>query len=122
MTTPATWKIDLENFAGPMDLLLYLIRKEEVDIHDIPIERILDQYMAYLEAIQAVNLDDAGEFLVMASTLMVIKSKMLLPVEEVDLDEELDPATSWCSSCSNTSASRAAPRPSRPAARSRRGA
>lgn len=91
MTTPATWKIDLENFAGPMDLLLYLIRKEEVDIHDIPIERILGQYMQYLEAIKAVNLDDAGEFLVMASTLMVIKSKMLLPVEEVDLDEELDP-------------------------------
>lgn len=87
----AEYKIDLHNFAGPMDLLLYLIRKEEVDIYDIPISRILDQYMQYLELIKAVNLDEAGEFLVMASTLMVIKSKMLLPVEEVDLAEELDP-------------------------------
>ncbi|MCB9833496.1 MAG: segregation/condensation protein A [Planctomycetes bacterium] len=85
------YKIDLHNFAGPMDLLLYLIRKEEVDIYDIPIGRILDQYLAYLELIKAVDLDEAGDFLVMASTLMVIKSKMLLPVEEVDLAEELDP-------------------------------
>ncbi len=85
------YKIDLHNFAGPMDLLLFLIRKEEVDVYDIPIGRILDQYLAYLELIKAVDLDEAGDFLVMASTLMVIKSKMLLPVEEVDLAEELDP-------------------------------
>ncbi|MFT7618850.1 MAG: segregation and condensation protein A [Planctomycetota bacterium] len=88
---PADYKIDLHNFAGPMDLLIYLIRKEEVDVYDIPISRILGQYLAYLELMKTVNLDDAGEFLVMASTLMVIKSKMLLPVEEVDLAEELDP-------------------------------
>ncbi len=88
---PAEYKIDLHNFAGPMDLLLYLIRKEEVDVYDIPISRILDQYLGYLELMKEINLDDAGEFLVMASTLMVIKSKMLLPVEEVDLAEELDP-------------------------------
>lgn len=85
------YKIDLENFSGPLDLLLYLIRKEEVDIYDIPIGRVLGQYMSYLELIKAIDLDEAGEFLVMASTLMVIKSKLLLPVEEVDLAEELDP-------------------------------
>ena len=91
MTVPTEYKVALENFAGPMDLLLYLIRKEEIDIYDIPIGRILDQYLEYLEVMRAIDLDDAGDFLVMASTLMVIKSKMLLPVEEVDLAEELDP-------------------------------
>ena len=88
---PAEYKIDLHNFAGPMDLLLYLIRKEEMDIHDIPISRILDQYLQYIDLLKVIDLDEAGEFMVMASTLMVIKSKMLLPVEEVDLAEELDP-------------------------------
>ena len=93
MTQPAgtRYKVTLENFAGPLDLLLYLIRKEEVDIHDIPIQRILDQYLEYLEVMKAIDLEDAGDFMVMASTLMVIKSKMLLPIEEVDLTEELDP-------------------------------
>ena len=85
------YKIDLHSFAGPLDLLLYLIRKEEVDVYDIPIAKILEQYMGYLELLKSVDLDEAGEFLVMASTLMAIKSKMLLPVEEVDLAEELDP-------------------------------
>ncbi|MAG57131.1 MAG: hypothetical protein CMJ83_12630 [Planctomycetes bacterium] len=85
------YRVDLENFAGPLDLLLHLIRKEELDIHDIPISRILSQYMSYLEVIQELDLDEAGEFLVMAATLMVIKSRMLLPAEEVDLDEEIDP-------------------------------
>ena len=85
------YKVSLENFAGPMDLLLHLIRKEEVEITDIPISRILDQYMAFMNMIDIVDLDEAGDFLVMASTLMVIKSKTLLPVEEVDLEEELDP-------------------------------
>lgn len=85
------YKVSLEHFSGPLDLLLFLIRKEEVDIYDIPISRLLDQYLSYLEMIETVHLDDAGDFAVMASTLMVIKSKMLLPVEEVDLEEELDP-------------------------------
>lgn len=85
------YRVALDNFAGPVDLLLYLIRKEEMDIRDIEISRILQQYLAYIEAIKSINLDDAGEFVVMASTLMVIKSKMLLPTEEVDLAEELDP-------------------------------
>ncbi len=93
MTTASekTYKVELDSFAGPLDLLLYLIRKEEVDIYDIPIDRILEQYMAFLEMIQQIDLDEAGDFLVMASTLMVIKSRMLLPIEEVDLSEELDP-------------------------------
>ncbi len=89
--TANEYRIDLENFAGPMDLLLHLIRKEEVDVQDIPIGRILDQYMEYLEVLKTVNLDEAGDFCVMATTLMVIKSKLLLPVDVVDLAEELDP-------------------------------
>ena len=89
--TANEYRIDLDNFAGPMDLLLHLIRKEEVDVQDIPISRILDQYMEYVEVLKTVNLDEAGDFLVMATTLMVIKSKLLLPVDVVDLAEELDP-------------------------------
>ena len=79
--TANEYRIDLDNFAGPMDLLLHLIRKEEVDVQDIPIGAILDQYMEYVEVLKTVNLDEAGDFLVMATTLMVIKSKLLLPVE-----------------------------------------
>ena len=90
------YKVDLEVFEGPLDLLLYLIRREEVDIYDIPIERITTQYMAYLEVMRMLDLNIAGEFLVMAATLMMIKSRMLLPVEsraaEDDSDEEwVDP-------------------------------
>jgi segregation and condensation protein A len=85
------YKVNLDNFAGPMDLLLHLIRKEEIDVHDIPIARVLDQYLEFLKVIQELDLDDAGEFLVMAATLMVVKSKMLLPAERVDLTQEIDP-------------------------------
>ena len=85
------YKVKLDNFAGPLDLLLHLIRKEEMDIHDIPIAKILDQYLAHLKVIQDLDLDDAGEFLVMAATLMVVKSKLLLPQEQVDLEREIDP-------------------------------
>jgi segregation and condensation protein A len=67
------YKVNLDNFAGPMDLLLHLIRKEEIDVHDIPIARVLDQYLEFLKVIQELDLDDAGEFLVMAATLMVVK-------------------------------------------------
>lgn len=91
MSTERDYRVALEHFGGPLDLLLHLVRREEVDIHDIPIARILDQYMKHLEAIQALDLDEAGDFLVMAATLMVIKSRMLLPVEDVDLAEEIDP-------------------------------
>ena len=82
------YKVKLEVFEGPLDLLLYLIKKEEVDIYDIPIERITNQYMEYLTLMQMLNLEGAGEFLVMAATLMYIKSRMLLPVDQQVADSE----------------------------------
>lgn len=88
------YNVQIEAFEGPLDLLLHLIRKNEVDIYDIPIAAITRQYLEYLELMKELNLDVAGEFLVMASTLIQIKSKLLLPVQ-VDEDrgeeEEEDP-------------------------------
>ena len=84
------YKVDLEVFEGPLDLLLYLIRREEVDIYDIPIVRITAQYMDYLDVMRMLDLNIAGEFLVMAATLMMIKSRMLLPVEARATDEPSD--------------------------------
>ncbi len=84
------YKVDLEVFEGPLDLLLYLIRREEVDIYDIPIEKITAQYMDYLDVMRMLDLNIAGEFLVMAATLMMIKSRMLLPVESRATEEESD--------------------------------
>ncbi|MFH0839121.1 MAG: segregation/condensation protein A [Candidatus Omnitrophota bacterium] len=88
-----TYKVKLDIFEGPLDLLLYLIKKEEIDIYDIPIAKITDQYLEYLELMQLLDLNIAGEFLVMAATLMHIKSRMLLPPEELtpEEQEELDP-------------------------------
>lgn len=71
--------VHLDNFSGPLDLLLYLIRKEEVSIYDIPIARITEQYLAYIQDLSAVDLDRAADFLVMAATLLDIKARMLLP-------------------------------------------
>lgn len=88
------YKVTLEVFEGPLDLLLYLIKKDEVDIYDIPINRITTQYMEYLEAMKILHLEIAGDFIVMAATLMVIKSRMLLPDDErppVEEDDEDDP-------------------------------
>jgi segregation and condensation protein A len=86
------YKVDLETFSGPLDLLLYLIRQNEVEIADIPIAQITDQYLAHIEVLQAVNVNLAGEFLVMAATLMELKSRMLLPKhDEEEGDEEEDP-------------------------------
>lgn len=87
------YKITLDIFEGPLDLLLYLIKKNEVDIYDIPIAVITDQYLEYLDLMKALNLDVAGEFLVMASTLTAIKSRMLLPPseDEEEGDEGIDP-------------------------------
>ena len=84
------YRVKLEVFEGPLDLLLYLIKKEEVDIYDIPIERITNQYMDYLSLMQMLNLEVAGEFLVMAATLMHIKSCMLLPADEQAIDPEAE--------------------------------
>ncbi|MEN6578713.1 MAG: segregation/condensation protein A [Phycisphaerales bacterium] len=78
----ADYRVNLDIFAGPLDLLLYLVRKEEVDIYDIPIAKITDQYLQYVELIKQFDIDLAGDFLVMAATLMEIKSAMLLPREE----------------------------------------
>ncbi|MDA8122207.1 MAG: segregation/condensation protein A [Deltaproteobacteria bacterium] len=83
--------VKLEAFEGPLDLLLHLIREEKLDIHDIPISRITEQYLAYIDAMKALNLDLAGEFLVMAATLLYIKSKSLLPRTDEELDPEEDP-------------------------------
>jgi segregation and condensation protein A len=84
------YEVKLEIFEGPLDLLLHLIRKNEVDIFDIPVATITDQYLAYLDTMKALNISLAGDFLVMASTLVHIKSRMLLPASEED-DEEEDP-------------------------------
>ncbi len=83
------YKVKLENvFEGPMDLLFHLIKKNEVDIYDIPIGLITDQYLEYIEWLQAMNIDMAGDFLVMAATLTQIKSRMLLPITTADEEEE----------------------------------
>jgi segregation and condensation protein A len=88
--TEQNYKVQLPVFEGPLDLLLYLIKKEEVDIYDIPIERITTQYMEYLSVMRLLNLDIAGEFIVMAATLMYIKSRMLLPADQQVKDSEED--------------------------------
>ena len=82
------YKVLLEVFEGPLDLLLYLIKKDEVDIYDIPIGRITDQYMEYLGLMKVLDLNIAGDFIVMSATLMLIKSRMLLPVEDRKDDQE----------------------------------
>ncbi len=82
----------LEGFEGPLDLLLHLIQKNELDIFNIPIALITEQYLEYLQLIKVLNLDVAGEYLLMASTLLHIKSKMLLPISsEEEEEEEEDP-------------------------------
>lgn len=88
-----TTQVQLEIFEGPLDLLLHLIKKNEVSITDIPIATITEQYLATLELMETLNLDVAGEFLVMASTLVHIKSRMLLPAgaDEPDEEEGTDP-------------------------------
>ena len=82
------YKVTLDVFEGPLDLLLYLIRREELDIYDIPIEHVTAEDMKFIKEARELNLDIAGEFVVMAATLMVIKSRMLLPVDRRTANED----------------------------------
>ncbi|MDF1544227.1 MAG: segregation/condensation protein A [bacterium] len=84
------YKVDLGVFHGPLDLLLYLLKKEEVDIYEIPVAKITQQYLQYLELMTTLNLEIAGEYILMAATLIRVKSRMLLPRDESD-PEEVDP-------------------------------
>jgi segregation and condensation protein A len=84
------YKVKLEIFEGPLDLLLYLVKKDEVDIYDISIERIAQQYLEYIEVFKMLDLELAGEFLVMASNLLYLKSRSLLPVDQQPPEEEAE--------------------------------
>jgi segregation and condensation protein A len=84
------YKVKLEIFEGPLDLLLYLVKKEEVDIYDISLERITQQYLEFMEAFKALDLELAGEFLVMASNLLYLKSRSLLPVDQQPPEAEAE--------------------------------
>ena len=87
--TEKPYQVQLEEiFEGPMDLMIHLIRKNDLDIYDIPIALITDQYLQYLELMQAMNIDYAGDFLLMASTLTQIKSRMLLPTHDGEEEDE----------------------------------
>src|SRR6476659_9795134 len=84
------YKVKLEVFEGPLDLLLYLIKKDEVDIYGVSIERITSQYLEYLETFRMLDLEIAGEFVVMAANLIYMKSRSLLPVHQQPPDEEAE--------------------------------
>ena len=81
------YRVDLEVFSGPLDLLLHLIRKEEVEICDIPLARITNQYLRYIDLMKTLNLEVAGDFILMAATLIRIKARLLLPRSDEDGDE-----------------------------------
>lgn len=85
------YKVTINDFEGPMDLLLHLIKKEDVDIRDISIEEITKQYLDFINQMEEMNLNVASEYLIMAAELLEIKSSILLPRKEVDLEEEEDP-------------------------------
>ena len=85
------YKVKLNTFEGPLDLLLFFIKRDELDIYDIPISRITKEFVSYLSLIEKLDLEIAGDFLLMASTLMLIKVRMLLPKEVDEKGEEIDP-------------------------------
>jgi len=87
----APYRVRLELFEGPLDLLLHLIKRNEVDVRELPVAQITEQYLGYLDLMRDLNLDIAGEYLVMAATLTLIKSRMLLPSPEPEEGEEADP-------------------------------
>ena len=85
------YKIRLAQFEGPLDLLLFFIKRDELDIYDIPISKITKDFMEYLQLLEQLDLETAGDFILMAATLMQIKVKMLLPKEVDEKGEEIDP-------------------------------
>lgn len=85
------YKIKIENFEGPLDLLCHLVEKNKMNIYEISIADITDQYIEYINSMQAMNLEVTGEFLIMASNLLYIKSKLLLPVDKENEEDEEDP-------------------------------
>src|SRR4051794_38227205 len=89
--TVADYQVVLDTFRGPLDLLLYLVKRDEVDILDIPIAQVTEQFKAYLDVLTLIDVERAGDFLVMASTLMEIKSKLLLPRPAEEREEAEDP-------------------------------
>src|SRR5271154_2575839 len=91
MTTTPGYEVHLEIFEGPLDLLLFLIKKNDLDIYDIPLHEITQEYLSYLDIIKDLNLETAGDFLVMASTLMQIKARTLLPSQEALEEQGPDP-------------------------------
>src|SRR6266508_2318301 len=84
------YKVKLEIFEGPLDLLLYLIKRDEIDIYDISIERITRQYLEYLQAFKELQIDIAGEFVVMAANLIYLKSRSLLPLDQQPPEEDAE--------------------------------
>ena len=84
--------IKLKDFEGPLDLLLHLVSKYQMDIYDVPITEVIEQYLAYVSTLQAMRLEVTGEYMVMASQLMLIKSRKLLPkvAEVTDLEDDLE--------------------------------
>ena len=84
------YKVKLEIFEGPLDLLLYLVKRDEIDIYDISIERITKQYLEYLQAFKELQIDIAGEFVVMAANLIYLKSRSLLPLDQQPPEEDAD--------------------------------
>src|SRR5258707_14223720 len=89
-SSPDAYAVKLDHFEGPLELLIHLIKKNEVNIYDIPIALVTEQYLSYITLMQELNLDVAGEFLVMASTLIHIKSRMLLPRPDPAQDDQAD--------------------------------
>src|SRR6202030_2999788 len=90
-SSQADYQVVLDTFRGPLDLLLYLVKRDEIDVRDIPIARVAEQFKAYLDVLALIDVEGAGDFLVMAATLMEIKSKMLLPRPEGEEAEPEDP-------------------------------
>src|SRR5216117_4178847 len=86
----ADYKVKLDGFAGPLDLLLYLIKQDEIDIYDISLERITRQYLEYLQTFKELNIELAGEFIVMAANLIYLKSRSLLPIDQQPPAEEAE--------------------------------